>query len=197
MSIAPAIRGTVQNDILKEYAARGTYIYPPRPSMRLVTDLFAYCAAELPSWNTISISGYHIREAGSTAAEEIGLTISNGLAYVEAAVEAGLDVDEFAPRLSFFWNSHRNLFEEVAKFRAARRMWARLMRDRMGATRSQLVEAALPHPDRREHPHRPATREQHRPHRHAGVWRPCWAAPSRCTPTPSTRRWPCRPSTRR
>ncbi|MCJ7726719.1 MAG: methylmalonyl-CoA mutase family protein [Acidimicrobiia bacterium] len=127
------IRGTVQNDILKEYAARGTYIYPPRPSMRLVTDLFAYCAAELPSWNTISISGYHIREAGSTAAEEIGLTISNGLAYVEAAVEAGLDVDEFAPRLSFFWNSHRNLLEEVAKFRAARRMWARLMRERVGA----------------------------------------------------------------
>ena len=130
---AERIRGTVQNDILKEYAARGTYIYPPRPSMRLVTDLFAYCATELPSWNTISISGYHIREAGSTAAEEIGLTIANGLAYVEAAVEAGLDVDRFAPRLSFFWNSHRNLFEEVAKFRAARRMWARLMRDRMGA----------------------------------------------------------------
>jgi methylmalonyl-CoA mutase N-terminal domain/subunit len=129
-----AIRGTVQNDILKEYAARGTYIYPPRPSMRLVTDLFAYCAAELPSWNTISISGYHIREAGSTAAEEIGLTISNGLAYVAAAVEAGLDIGDFAPRLSFFWNSHRNLFEEVAKFRAARRMWARLMQDRMGAT---------------------------------------------------------------
>ncbi|MCB2223869.1 MAG: methylmalonyl-CoA mutase [Actinobacteria bacterium] len=132
---AADIRGTVQNDILKEYAARGTYIYPPRPSMRLVTDLFAYCAAELPSWNTISISGYHIREAGSTAAEEIGLTIANGLAYVEAAVEAGLDVDEFAPRLSFFWNSHRNLFEEVAKFRAARRLWARLMRERVGARR--------------------------------------------------------------
>jgi methylmalonyl-CoA mutase N-terminal domain/subunit len=130
---AIGLRGTVQNDILKEYAARGTYIYPPRPSMRLVTDLFAYCAAELPAWNTISISGYHIREAGSTAAEEIGLTIANGLAYVGAAVEAGLDVDAFAPRLSFFWNGHRNLFEEVAKFRAARRMWARLMRDRMGA----------------------------------------------------------------
>jgi methylmalonyl-CoA mutase N-terminal domain/subunit len=128
-----AIRGTVQNDILKEYAARGTYIYPPRPSMRLVTDLFSYCATELPFWNTISISGYHIREAGSTAAEEIGLTIANGLAYVEAAVEAGLDVDAFAPRLSFFWNSHRNFFEEAAKFRAARRLWARLMRDRMGA----------------------------------------------------------------
>jgi methylmalonyl-CoA mutase N-terminal domain/subunit len=130
---AGALRGTVQNDILKEYAARGTYVYPPRPSMRLVTDLFAYCAAEMPAWNTISISGYHIREAGSTAAEEIGLTIANGLAYVNAAVEAGLDIDAFAPRISFFWNSHRNLLEEVAKFRAARRMWARLMRDRMGA----------------------------------------------------------------
>jgi len=127
------LRGTVQNDILKEYIARGTYIYPVRPSMRLVTDLFAYCAAEIPEWNTISISGYHIREAGSTAAQEIAFTISNGLAYVSAAVEAGLDVDDFAPRLSFFWNSHNHLFEEVAKFRAARRLWAYLMRDRIGA----------------------------------------------------------------
>jgi methylmalonyl-CoA mutase, N-terminal domain len=127
------VRGTVQNDILKEYIARGTYIYPPAPSMRLVTDLFAYCAAELPSWNTISISGYHIREAGSTAAQEIAFTIADGLAYVEAAVAAGLDVDDFAPRLSFFWNAHNHLFEEVAKFRAARRLWARLMRDRVGA----------------------------------------------------------------
>ncbi|HSR15577.1 MAG TPA: methylmalonyl-CoA mutase family protein [Gemmatimonadales bacterium] len=131
---APAIRGTVQNDILKEYAARGTYIYPPRPSMRLVTDLFAYCHKELPAWNTISISGYHVREAGSTAAEEVAITLSNGLAYVAAATEAGLDVNEFGPRLSFFWNAHSNLLEEVAKFRAARRLWARLMRDRMGAT---------------------------------------------------------------
>ena len=130
---ANRIRGTVQNDILKEYAARGTYIYPPRPSMRLVTDLFAYCRRELPSWNTISISGYHIREAGSTAAEEVAFTIANGLAYVEAAVEAGLEVDDFAPRLSFFWNAHNDFFEEVAKFRAARRMWARLMRYRVGA----------------------------------------------------------------
>ncbi|NNC75327.1 MAG: methylmalonyl-CoA mutase [Acidimicrobiia bacterium] len=127
------IRGTVQNDILKEYVARGTYIYPPRPSMRLVTDLFAYCAAELPSWNTISISGYHIREAGSTAAQEVGFTIGNGLAYVDAARHAGLDVDEFAPRLSFFWNGHKDFLEEVAKYRAARRLWARLMRERMGA----------------------------------------------------------------
>jgi methylmalonyl-CoA mutase, N-terminal domain len=127
------IRGTVQNDILKEYAARGTYVYPPRPSMRLVTDLFAYCRDRLPAWNTISISGYHIREAGSTAAEEVGLTLSNGLAYVEAALEAGLDVDRFAPRISFFWNGHNHLFEEVAKFRAARRIWAHQMR-RLGAS---------------------------------------------------------------
>jgi methylmalonyl-CoA mutase N-terminal domain/subunit len=128
------LRGTVQNDILKEYIARGTYIYPAPPSMRLVTDLFAYCAAEVPNWNTISISGYHIREAGATAAQEIAFTIANGLAYVEAAQDAGLAIDDFAPRLSFFWNAHNHLFEEVAKFRAARRIWARLMRDRMGAT---------------------------------------------------------------
>jgi methylmalonyl-CoA mutase N-terminal domain/subunit len=127
------IRGTVQNDILKEYIARGTYIYPPAPSMRLVTDLSAYCAVELPSWNTISISGYHIREAGSTAAQEIAFTISDGLAYVEAARDAGLDLDVFAPRLSFFWNAHNGLFEEAAKYRAARRLWARLMRERVGA----------------------------------------------------------------
>lgn len=130
---ADKIRGTVQNDILKEYIARGTYIFPPGPSMRLVTDLFAYCNAELPSFNTISISGYHIREAGSTAAQEIAFTLANGIAYVEAAVDAGLDVSAFAPRLSFFWNSHNNLFEETAKFRAARRLWARTMRDRFGA----------------------------------------------------------------
>ena len=128
------VRGTVQNDILKEYIARGTYIYPPAPSMRLVTDLFAYCAAELPNWNTISISGYHIREAGSTAAQEIAFTIADGLAYVEAARDAGLDLDVFAPRLSFFWNAHNGLFEEAAKYRAARRLWARLMKERIGAT---------------------------------------------------------------
>lgn len=130
---ASKIRGTIQNDILKEYVARGTYIYPPRPSMRLIVDTFAYCAENLPSWNTISISGYHIREAGSTAVQEIAFTIANGIAYVEAAKAAGLDVDSFAPRLSFFWNSHNNLFEEVAKFRAARRLWARIMTERFGA----------------------------------------------------------------
>jgi methylmalonyl-CoA mutase, N-terminal domain len=129
-----ALGGTIQNDILKEYVARGTYIYPPRPSMRLVTDTFSYCAEHLPAWNTISISGYHIREAGSTAVQEIAFTIANGIAYVEAAIAAGLDVDAFAPRLSFFWNAHNNLFEEVAKYRAARRMWAKIMTERFHAT---------------------------------------------------------------
>ncbi|MGH8927321.1 MAG: acyl-CoA mutase large subunit family protein, partial [Acidimicrobiia bacterium] len=129
-----SIRGTVQNDILKEYAARGTYIYPPQPSMRLVTDLFAYAGSELPAFNTISISGYHIREAGSTAAQEVAFTIANGLAYVRAAISAGLDIDVFAPRLSFFWNSHNHFFEEIAKFRSARRLWADLMRNTLGAT---------------------------------------------------------------
>ncbi len=127
------LRGTVQNDILKEYVARGTYIYPPRPSMRLVTDVFGYAEEHLPQWNTISISGYHIREAGSTAAQELAFTIANGLAYVAAAVETGLDVDSIAPRLSFFWNAHNDFFEEIAKFRASRRIWARHMRDEVGA----------------------------------------------------------------
>ncbi len=127
------LRGTVQNDILKEYIARGTYIYPPKPSMRLITDLFAYCHENVPRWNTISISGYHIREAGSTAAQEVAFTLANGIAYVQAALDAGLDVDEFAPQLSFFFNAHNNFLEEVAKFRAARYLWATTMRDRFGA----------------------------------------------------------------
>ncbi len=125
--------GTIQNDILKEYAARGTYIFPPHPSMRLVTDVFAYCSENLPLWNTISISGYHIREAGSTAVQEVAFTLANGIAYVQAAMERGLDVDRFAPRLSFFFNSHIDFLEEVAKFRAARRLWARIMRERFKA----------------------------------------------------------------
>jgi len=135
------IAGTVQNDILKEYAARGTYIFPAQPSMRLVTDLFAYCRDHLPSWNTISISGYHMREAGATAAEEVALTLSHAIAYVEAAQAAGLAVDDFAPRVSFFFACHMDFFEEVAKFRAARRMWARIMRDRFDARdpRSQAL----------------------------------------------------------
>ena len=127
--------GTIQNDLLKEYIARGTYVYPPRPSMRLITDIFGYCRERIPRWNTISISGYHIREAGSTAVQEIAFTIANGIAYVEAAIAAGLDVDDFAPRLSFFWNAHNNFFEEVAKFRASRRIWHRIMQDRFGATK--------------------------------------------------------------
>lgn len=127
------LTGTVQNDILKEYAARGTYIYPPKPSMRIITDIFEWCSRELPKWNTISISGYHIREAGSTAVQEIAFTLSNGRAYVQSALEKGLDINVFGKRLSFFFNSHNNLFEEVAKFRAARRMWARMMKE-LGAT---------------------------------------------------------------
>ncbi len=132
--IAPGtLQGTIQNDILKEYIARGTYIDPPAPSLRLVTDTFAYCAREVPNWNTISISGYHIREAGSTAVQEVAFTLGDAVAYVEAALAAGLVVDEFAPRLSFFFNAHNNLLEEIAKFRAARRLWARIMRERFGA----------------------------------------------------------------
>ncbi|MGH9907644.1 MAG: acyl-CoA mutase large subunit family protein [Pyrinomonadaceae bacterium] len=127
------IKGTLQNDILKEYIARGTYIYPPAPSMRLVTDTFAFCSQEVPNWNTISISGYHIREAGSTAVQEVAFTLGDAIAYVEAALAAGLKIDDFAPRISFFFNSHNNLLEEVAKFRAARRLWARLMRERFKA----------------------------------------------------------------
>jgi methylmalonyl-CoA mutase N-terminal domain/subunit len=135
------VRGTLQNDILKEYIARGTYIYPPKPSLRLVTDIFAFCAREVPNWNSISISGYHIREAGSTAVQEVAFTLADAIVYVESALAAGLEVDEFAPRISFFFNSHNNLLEEVAKFRAARRLWARIMRERFHATdpRSQML----------------------------------------------------------
>jgi methylmalonyl-CoA mutase N-terminal domain/subunit len=132
--VAPnELAGTVQNDILKEYIARGTYIYPPAPSLRIVTDIFAYCAREVPRWNSISISGYHIREAGSTAVQEVAFTLADAIAYVQAAVDAGLEIDEFAPRIAFFFNSHNQFLEEVAKFRAARRMWARIMRDRFRA----------------------------------------------------------------
>jgi methylmalonyl-CoA mutase N-terminal domain/subunit len=133
------LRGTVQNDVLKEYCARGNYIFPPRPSMRVTTDLFAYCHERLPRWNTISISGYHIREAGATAVQELAFTIANGIAYCRAAVEAGLSPDEFGERLSFFFNAHNHFFQEVAKFRAARRLWARTMRDRFGATNPKAL----------------------------------------------------------
>ena len=136
---ADDVGGTIQNDILKEYVARGTHIFPPRPSMRLITDVFAYCAEHVPAWNTISISGYHIREAGATAAQEIAFTLANAKAYVRAAIDRGLDVDAFAPRLSFFFACHNDLFEEVAKFRAARRMWAHLMRDEFGASQPKSM----------------------------------------------------------
>src|SRR5881409_3598209 len=133
------LRGTVQNDILKEYCARGNYIFPPRPSMRITTDLFAYCAERIPRWNTISISGYHIREAGATAVQELAFTLANGIAYCDAAVGAGLSPDEFGARLSFFFNAHNDFFQEVAKFRAARRLWARIMRERFGATNQRAL----------------------------------------------------------
>lgn len=133
------LTGTIQNDVLKEYIARGTYIFPPKPSMRLITDIFEYCCKDVPKWNTISISGYHIREAGSTAAQEIGFTLADGIAYTEAALKAGLSVDQFAGRLSFFFNSHNNLFEEVAKFRAARRLWARIMKERFHAEKEKSL----------------------------------------------------------
>ncbi len=135
------VGGTIQNDILKEYMARGTYIFPPRQSLRLITDIFAFCAEQVPAWNTISISGYHIREAGCTAAQEIAFTLADGIAYVQAALDAGLKLESFAPRLSFFFNSHNQFFEEAAKFRAARRLWARIMKDRFGATdpKSQML----------------------------------------------------------
>ena len=133
------LRGTIQNDILKEYVARGTYIFPPEPSMRLITDIFAYCSRELPHWNTISISGYHIREAGSDASQEVAFTLANGIEYVRAAIQAGLDVDRFAGRLSFFFNAHNDLLEEVAKFRAARRIWARIMKERFNATEDRSM----------------------------------------------------------
>lgn len=137
---ARQLNGTIQNDILKEYIARGTYIFPPQPSMRLITDIFAYCARHVPKWNTISISGYHIREAGSNAVQELAFTLANGIAYVEQALQAGLSIDDFAPRLAFFFNAHNHLFEEVAKFRVARRMWAKLMKERFGAQKEKSCQ---------------------------------------------------------
>ncbi len=137
---ANKLRGTIQNDILKEYIARGTYIFPTEPSMRLITNIFEYCAKEVPQWNTISISGYHIREAGSTAAQEVGFTLADGIAYVEAAIKAGLEVDTFAPRLSFFFNAHNDILEEVSKYRAARRLWARIMKERFGAKNPKSMQ---------------------------------------------------------
>ena len=190
------ISGTIQNDILKEYIARGTYIFPPKPSMRLITDIFAYCAREVPKWNTISISGYHIREAGSTAAQEVGFTLADGIAYVAAAVQAGLDVDEFAGQLSFFFNAHNDLLEEVAKFRAARRLWARIMKDRFGARnqpKSMMLRFHAQTAGRRSRRSRWTTiscgsRSRRLP--------PSWAGRRASTPIPATKPSRCRPRTR-
>ena len=165
------LRGTVQNDVLKEYMARGNYIYPPAPTMRLTTDIFEYCRENVPKWNTISISGYHIREKGCSAVQEVAFTLSNAIAYVEAALERGLKIDEFAPRLAFFFNGHNNVFQEVAKFRAVRRMWAKIVEERFGAQGPQLDEDPLPHPDRRRDAAGPAARGQHHPRRPAGLRR--------------------------
>jgi methylmalonyl-CoA mutase N-terminal domain/subunit len=134
-----SLNGTIQNDILKEYIARGTYIYPPKPSMRIITDLFEFCSAEMPRWNTISISGYHIREAGSSAVQEVAFTLANGIAYVQSAIDKGLDVNTFGKRLSFFFNCHNQFFQEIAKFRAARRMWANIMKDRFGKKKQKAM----------------------------------------------------------
>ncbi len=165
------VGGTVQNDILKEYAARGTYIYPPGPSLKLVTDVIAFCADRVPKWNPISISGYHIREAGSTAVQEVAFTLANGLAYVDAALERGLAIDDFAPRLSFFFNAHNDFLEEVAKFRAARRLWAELLTRALRPQGPALALAALPHPDRRLDAHRAAARQQRGAGRDPGAGR--------------------------
>ena len=191
-----ALRGTVQTDILKEYIAQKEWIFPPHPSMRLVVDMVEWCAEHMPLMHPVSISGYHIREAGSNAAQELAFTLSNGFALVEACIERGLDVDAFAPRLSFFFNAHLDFFEEIAKYRAARRIWATQMRDKYGAKDPQVVAHALPHADRRRLAHRAAAGGQPHPHRDRGAWPRCSAGRSRCTRTRSTRRSRCRPSTR-
>ena len=185
------VNGTIQNDILKEYVARGTYIYPPRGSMRIITDIFAFASKEVPNWNTISISGYHIREAGSTAAQELAFTIADGIAYVEAAVKAGLAIDSFASRLSFFFNVHNNFFEEVAKFRAARKLWARIMKERFKAKDETLDDDALPCADRRLDADRAAGRQQCRARDACRRSRRCSAARNRCIPTARMRRSRC------
>jgi methylmalonyl-CoA mutase, N-terminal domain len=161
------LRGTIQNDILKEYIARGTYIFPPKPSMRLITDIFRYCQSEVPHWNTISISGYHIREAGSTAVQEVAFTLANAVAYVQASLEAGLQVDDFASQLAFFFNAHNNFLEEIAKFRAARRLWARIMKERFNARNPNSWKLRFPYSNRRLHPDSSAAGEQCRQGSHA------------------------------
>jgi len=174
---AATLSGTIQNDILKEYIARGTYIYPPRPSLRLVADTFRYCRSELPKWNTISISGYHMAEAGATPVQEIAFTLANAKEYVNAALQSGLHIDEFAPRLSFFFVARTTLLEEVAKFRAARRMWAKIMKDQYKARGSEVPDAPFPHADRGRPAHRAAEGSQPRPGDDPGACRRAWRHP--------------------
>ena len=182
------VGGTLQNDILKEYIAQKEYIFPPRPSMRLVTDQFAFCAKHVPKWNTVSISGYHIREAGSTALQELAFTLRDGMEYVKYGIDAGLDVDDFAPRLSFFFNAHNDFFEEIAKYRAARRIWAKVMRDRYGAKKPDELEAALPLADGGRHASRRSSRTTTSRASRSSRSRPSSAARTRSTRTRSTRR---------
>ena len=195
--VAPAkLTGTVQADILKEFIAQKEYIFPPRPSMRIIVDMVRYCTEKLPKWNSISISGYHIREAGSTAAQELAFTLRDGIEYVQWCVDAGMDVDSFAPRLSFFFNSPLRLLRGDRQVPGGA---AHLGAHHEGPLRRQepaLLDAALPHPDRGGEPHRPAALQQRGAHRPPGPGRGARAAPSRCTRTPSTRPWPCPPRRR-
>ena len=190
------LSGTIQNDILKEFIAQKEYIYPPRPSMRLIVDVFRFCAEHVPRWNTISVSGYHIREAGATAAQELAFTLRDGIEYVQWGVDAGLDVDTFVPRISFFFNAHNDFFEEIAKYRAARRIWARVMRDRFGA-RPRSRGNCDSTPRRQACRSRPSSRTTTSCGRRCRRSPACSAAPTRCTPTRSTRRSRCRRPRRR
>ena len=188
--------GTIQADILKEYIAQKEWCFPVDPAMRLLGDMMEWSTRNLPRWHPVSISGYHIREAGSTAAQELAFTLKNGLTYVEQQIERGIDVDDFAPRLSFFFNAQIDFFEEIAKYRAARRIWARELRDTYGAKREKSLADALPHADGRGLADRAAAAQQHRADGDRGARRACSAAPSRCTPTRTTRRSRSRPRTR-
>ena len=192
---ARQLGGTIQNDILKEYQAQKEYVFPPRPSMRIVTDMVRYCSSEMPRFHPISVSGYHIREAGSTAAQELAFTFANGFAYVEAAIAAGQKVDKFAPRLSFFFNAHIDFFEEIAKYRAARRIWARWMTTRYGAQSPTLPSCgSTPRPQAyRSPPSSPRSTSSGQRSRRSPA---CSGGPRACTPTPWTRCLPCRPSGR-
>ena len=189
------LSGTLQNDILKEYIAQKEYIFPPRPSMRLVTDTIEFGARHTPRFNPISISGYHIREAGSTAVQELAFTLRDGIEYVDWALERGLAIDEFAPRLSFFFNAHSDFFEEIAKYRAARKIWAHAMRERYGAQERAQPQAALPRADGGLLADLAAAVQQRGAHGAAGAWPRCWAARNRCTPIRWMRRTRCPAST--